>query len=102
VVAGVLLLGTGFICELVARKVKNQSSNPSLWSYSGCASLIWIELAVGIFGTPLARKPQTVIAFITNSTTKKPQQNPILLWFFSMFNFKFPSGVRGFLPGNRL
>jgi hypothetical protein len=27
-------LGTGFICELVIRKVKNQSSNPSLWSYS--------------------------------------------------------------------
>jgi archaellum biogenesis protein FlaJ (TadC family) len=38
VVAGVLLLGTGFICELVIRKVKNQSSNPSLWSYSGSAS----------------------------------------------------------------
>jgi hypothetical protein len=34
VVAGVLLLGTGFICELVIRKVK-PIIDPSLWSYSG-------------------------------------------------------------------
>jgi nitrate/nitrite transporter NarK len=39
VVAAVLLLGTGLVCEFVMRKIKkNQSSNNSLWSYSGSAS----------------------------------------------------------------
>lgn len=55
VVAGVLLFGTGFLCELVLRKVTK-------WNYRiGFIAvilfvlfLIWVELAVGIFGTPFA------------------------------------------------
>lgn len=55
VVAGILLLGTGLLCELVIRKVKNFKSR-----FAICAALlvalllIWLELAVGIFGTPFA------------------------------------------------
>lgn len=53
VVAAVLLFGTGLLCELVLRKVKQKS-----YRMVFCAILliglllIWIELAVGIFGTP--------------------------------------------------
>ena len=55
VVAAVILLGTGLICELVMRKVKKTNHRIIL-----CAAilvallLIWIELAVGLFGTPFA------------------------------------------------
>jgi len=55
VVAGVLLLGTGLMCELVIRKVKKTVHRVTI-----CAVilvllfLIWAELAVGIFGTPFA------------------------------------------------
>jgi hypothetical protein len=55
VTAGVLLLGTGLLCELVLRKVKKFEYRIAL-----CAAilitlaLIWIELAVGLFGTPFA------------------------------------------------
>ena len=54
-IAGVLLLGTGLMCEFVMRKVKNVKYRIAI-----CAALltalllIWIELAVGIFGTPFA------------------------------------------------
>ena len=54
IVAGVLLFGTGLACELVLRKVKKIHHRVIL-----CATLlavlfiIWVELAVGIFGTPL-------------------------------------------------
>jgi len=53
--AGVLLLGTGLLCELVIRKV-----NKFEYKLALCAAvliafiLIWLELAVGIFGTPIA------------------------------------------------
>jgi peptidoglycan/LPS O-acetylase OafA/YrhL len=53
IVAGVLLFGTGLLCELVLRKVKKTSHRIII-----CAALlillllIWIELAVGLFGTP--------------------------------------------------
>ncbi|WP_243392479.1 hypothetical protein [Solitalea longa] len=54
-VAGVLLFGTGFLCELVLRKV---SKVPYRIVLCGAIllilMLIWIELAVGIFGTPFA------------------------------------------------
>ena len=52
---GVLLTSAYFICELVWRKVKNIKSRIII-----CATILfvlvlfWIELAVGIFGTPLA------------------------------------------------
>jgi hypothetical protein len=55
VIMGVLLLGTGFICELVIRSVKKAEYRIAI-----CAAvlvallLVWAELAVGIFGTPFA------------------------------------------------
>jgi Kef-type K+ transport system membrane component KefB len=55
VVAGVLLLGTGLICELVMRKVKKTNHRIILCAVILAALLlIWIELAVGLFGTPFA------------------------------------------------
>jgi uncharacterized membrane protein len=54
-VAGVLLLGTGLLCELVIRKVKNTRYRLIICAVILLALLlIWIELAVGIFGTPFA------------------------------------------------
>ncbi len=55
VVMGVLLLGTGLMCELVLRKVEKIGHRMAI-----CAALlialflIWAELAVGLFGTPFA------------------------------------------------
>ena len=55
VIMGVLLSGTGFLCELVLRKVKSTQNRIII-----CGAvlfvffLIWVELAVGIFGTPFA------------------------------------------------
>jgi hypothetical protein len=55
VIAAVLLLGTGLLCELVMRKVKKVKYRIAI-----CAALllvlflVWAELAVGIFGTPFA------------------------------------------------
>jgi hypothetical protein len=55
VVAGTLLFGTALLCELVLRSVTSTKSRLML-----CAVillvlvLVWLELAVGIFGTPLA------------------------------------------------
>ncbi len=52
VVAGVLLLGTGLMCALVIRKVKNISYRIAICVALLLALLlIWAELAVGIFGT---------------------------------------------------
>ncbi len=55
IVMGGLLLGTGLLCELVLRKVKKTTYRLAI-----CGAvlviflLIWVELAVGIFGTPFA------------------------------------------------
>ncbi len=55
VVAGILLLGTGLLCELVIRNVHKIGYRIAI-----CAALllalllVWAELAVGIFGTPFA------------------------------------------------
>jgi len=55
VIMGVLLSGTGFLCELVLRKVKGALNRIII-----CGAvlfvffLIWAELAVGVFGTPFA------------------------------------------------
>jgi len=55
IVAAVLLLGTGLMCEFVMRKVKKTG-----YRIAACAMvltalvLVWLELAVGIFGTPFA------------------------------------------------
>lgn len=54
-VAGVLLLGTGLMCELVLRTVKKTGYRIAI-----CAAillalfLVWAELAVGLFGTRFA------------------------------------------------
>lgn len=55
IVAGILLLGTGLTCEFVIRKVSSMNHRIAI-----CGAilvvfvLIWIEMAVGIFGSPLA------------------------------------------------
>jgi hypothetical protein len=55
IVMGVLLLGTGLMCEFVLRKVKKTGYRISLVVAILIAFLlIWAELAVGIFGTPFA------------------------------------------------
>lgn len=55
VVMGVLLLGTGLLCELVIRKVKKVEYRIALCvALLAALFLVWAELAVGIFGTPFA------------------------------------------------
>jgi hypothetical protein len=55
VVAGVLLLGTGLLCELVLRLVKKTEHRIIIVGIILVALfLIWAELAVGVFGTPFA------------------------------------------------
>ena len=55
VIMGVLLLGTGLLCELVMRKVKKMEHRLLICGALLIALfLIWAELAVGIFGTPFA------------------------------------------------
>lgn len=55
IVAGVLLLGTGLLCELVLRKVQKSDNRIAIIIAILIALfLIWAELAVGIFGTPFA------------------------------------------------
>ncbi|GAB1445712.1 MAG: hypothetical protein KF860_06610 [Cyclobacteriaceae bacterium] len=55
VVAGVLLLGTGLLAELVIRKVKNIRYRVVIvLGLLMALLLIWADLAVGIFGTPLS------------------------------------------------
>lgn len=52
-VAGILLLGTGLIGELVWRKVKSKGLRIAISvALLVMLFLIWVELAVGIFGTP--------------------------------------------------
>lgn len=53
--AGILLFGSGILCEIVLRKFKKPGQRIAI-----CATIlavffiIWAELAVGIFGTPFA------------------------------------------------
>ena len=55
VIMGVLLLGTGLLCELVLRKVNKIKYRIAICgALLAALLLIWIELAVGIFGTPFA------------------------------------------------
>jgi hypothetical protein len=54
-VAGILLFGTGLLCELAMRRIKTTRQR-----IVACAVLllvlflVWAELAVGVFGTPFA------------------------------------------------
>jgi peptidoglycan/LPS O-acetylase OafA/YrhL len=55
VAAAVLLLGTGLLCEFVLRKVKNKTHRIIVClTLLFVLLLIWAELAVGIFGSPVA------------------------------------------------
>lgn len=55
VVAGFLLIGAGLIFDLVIRKIKNIKYRIATSLILLIALLlIWAELAVGIFGTPLS------------------------------------------------
>ncbi|MCG2611458.1 hypothetical protein LZZ90_08055 [Flavobacterium sp. SM15] len=55
VIAGTLLLATGLLCELVIRKIKNTKYRIVICTILVIALIIlWIELAVGIFGSPIA------------------------------------------------
>ena len=55
IVAGSLLVGTGLICEIIMRKIKNMKFKWGLIvAILIIVILIWIDLAVGIFGTPFA------------------------------------------------
>jgi Trk-type K+ transport system membrane component len=50
IAAGVLLLGTGLLCELVLRKVKKTKLRIAIFLVIlATLLLIWAELAVGIF-----------------------------------------------------
>ena len=55
ILAGGLLLGTGFMCELVLRKVQQTRLRIAIClTLLVILLLIWAELAVGIFGTPFS------------------------------------------------
>ena len=52
IIAGCLLLGAGLLSEIVLRKIKKLSYKAGLLiAILIIVILIWIELAVGIFGT---------------------------------------------------
>ncbi|NPD86795.1 hypothetical protein HNS38_18680 [Lentimicrobium sp. L6] len=54
IVAGVLLLGTGLLFELIIRKVKEPKYRIIIYiSILILLFLVWAELAVGIFGTSI-------------------------------------------------
>jgi hypothetical protein len=55
IVAGVLLLGTGLIFDLVIRKTKNIKYRIAISvALLIILLLVWAELAVGVFGTPIS------------------------------------------------
>ena len=55
IVAGVLLFGTGLIFDLVIRKIKNIKYRIVISvAVLIILLLIWVELAVGIFGSPIS------------------------------------------------
>ena len=55
ITAGVLLLGTGLVCELVMRKVKKIQYRLALCAVVlATLFVVWAELAVGILGTRFA------------------------------------------------
>lgn len=55
VVAGTLLLSTGLLCEFVLRTVTKKEYRIALCAVILVAlALVWLELAVGIFGSPIA------------------------------------------------
>lgn len=54
-IAGILLFSTAFLINLVRSKIKKQSHRILICVFVLIIlALIWIELAVGIFGSPFA------------------------------------------------
>ena len=54
-VMGSILLGTGLLCELILRKVKNANQRIVFCIVILILLfLLWAELGVGIFGSPIA------------------------------------------------
>jgi hypothetical protein len=55
IVAGVLLLGTGLLIEVAIRTIKNKNAQIiMIIAVLFGLFLLWAELAVGIFGSPIA------------------------------------------------
>lgn len=55
VLAGVLLMGTGFMIELSIRLIKNKNAQIAMIvAILFGLFLLWAEMAVGIFGSPIA------------------------------------------------
>lgn len=55
IVAGILLVGTGLLLEVILRKVKSTRNRLLLAGFILFLFLVtWLELAVGIFGSPIA------------------------------------------------
>lgn len=55
IVAGILLLATGLTLDIILKKVKSLKNRIIIVAaVLGLLVLIWAELAVGIFNTPLA------------------------------------------------
>ncbi len=55
VLAGILLIGSGLVFEIIIRKVKSRKYRIVLGMILlFLLLLIWAEIAVGIFGTPIA------------------------------------------------
>jgi hypothetical protein len=54
-IAGILLFTTAFLVNLVRNRIKKQSQKVLVTIFILLAlALIWLELAVGIFGSPFA------------------------------------------------
>ena len=55
VIAGVLLIGTGLMCEFTLRKIKKTKYRIAIiLAILVSLLIIWAELAVGIFGSPFS------------------------------------------------
>ena len=55
IIMGILLLGTGLLCELVLRKIQKTKHRVLLCGFLLFALfLVWAELAVGVFGSSFA------------------------------------------------
>ncbi len=55
ILAAILLFGAGFAIDIVTRKIKSRNRRIAfLIAFVGLFLVVWAELAVGVFGTPLA------------------------------------------------
>ncbi len=55
IIAGFILLATGFLVEISLRKLQSKTSRLiALTSLFVFLILLWLELSVGIFGSPVA------------------------------------------------